>query len=335
VATVLASDPPAGGAGNSGLITAGNSKSNCIAIANDANDEHDVSMTNLAAAEKVSGVTFNCLETFATQSASWMNWENPWQFTHNSSWSDWISRGRDHQVILGLDLIPRSAPGSVSDPLEWERQGAAGDYDSYATQLAENLVADGAFADGRPLVVRLGIEANGNWEADYVGDTRAEAADWAKTYDNEVAAMRAVRGTNFLFVWNPNVTVSSGVSDLGSWYPGNSYVDIIGADIYDTDGANNETVAKEGWNALASDGAPSLNSIEAFAVAHGKPMSFPEWALVQGDDPAYVDAIGRIFKSGDFAFQSYFDVGDDGVIRLGSAIPRSVTAYRAEFGNRR
>ena len=76
--------------------------------------------------------------------------------------------------------------------------------------------------------MRLGVEANGGWEVDYVGQTLAEQQDWAACYDNEVTAMRAVPGAHFLFVWNPNTCTN----DLGlaNWYPGNAYVDIIGAD---------------------------------------------------------------------------------------------------------
>ena len=103
-----------------------------------------------------------------------------------------------------------------------------------------NLVSYGA----GNIVIRLGIEANGTWEADYVGTTNAEMSDWAKCYANEVTAMRAVPGTHFLFVWNPNICTAD--IPLSRWYPGNSYVDIIGADAYDGDCGTLKTVAQEG-----------------------------------------------------------------------------------------
>jgi hypothetical protein len=191
-----------------------------------------------------------------------------------------------------------------------------------------------AFKNGSPLVIRLGTEANGYWETDYVGGTSAEAADWAKCYDNEVTAMKAVAGTDFLFIWNPNACFSSAADapGLSAWYPGNDDVSIIGADAYDTDCTNDETVAQEGWAAFASAGDPALDSIEAFAAAHGKPMALPEWGLEPGkDDPAYVDGIGHMADSEDFAFQSYFDTGDASVATLGSDIPESTAAFRQEF----
>jgi hypothetical protein len=39
----------------------------------------------------------------------------------------------------------------------------------------------------------------------------------------------------------------------------------------------------------------------------------------------------QMFKSDDFAFESYFDAGSDGVASLGSAIPNVTAAYAQAF----
>ena len=52
--------------------------------------------------------------------------------------------------------------------------------------------------------------------------------------------MRSVPGTRFLFVWNPNACTTD--LPLDDWYPGNSYVDIIGMDVYDSDCSSQMTV---------------------------------------------------------------------------------------------
>jgi beta-mannanase len=235
---------------------------------------------------------------------------------------------------MGEDLIPQSV-SSNSDPLSWEGPCASGDYDQYAATLAKNLVS---YRAGNS-VIRLGIEANGTWEADYVGTSSAEMSDWAKCYANEVTAMRGVPGTHFLFVWNPNICTAD--IPLSKWYPGNSYVDIIGADAYDGDCRTLKTVAQEGWEAYSTDSSsvgasdpdfPSLANIEAFAVTHDKPMSFPEWGLGAGDDdPAYVTDLARMFNSDNFAYQSYFDDNDGGIAPLGSSIPKATAAYAKAF----
>jgi beta-mannanase len=163
---------------------------------------------------------------------------------------------------------------------------------------------------------------------------------WATCYDNEVAAMRAVSGAHFLFVWNPNVC--SFDLPLSEWYPGNSYVNIIGVDAYDIDCDTLKSVSQEGWAAYHTDSSdsagdnnfPSLANIEAFAVANGKPLSFPEWGLLTGmpDDPTYVTDMGQMFNDENFSFESYFDNRTDGVAPLGSAIPNATIAYVLAFG---
>jgi hypothetical protein len=146
--------------------------------------------------------------------------------TTSDGWDPWLSASSGHQVIMGMDLIPQSISAN-KDPLTWEQPCAAGSYDHYATTLAQNLVSYSADS----IVIRLGVEANGTWEVDYIGSTATEVSDWAKCYDNVVTAMRAVSGMRFLFVWNPNACTDN--LPLNKWYPGNSYVDIMGIDAYD------------------------------------------------------------------------------------------------------
>jgi beta-mannanase len=128
---------------------------------------------------------------------------------------------------------------------------------------------------------------------------------------------------------------------ISKWYPGNPYVDIIGIDAYDKDCVTLKSVSQEGWTAYSTDSAgggaddsefPSLANVEAFAVAHGKPMSFPEWGLTgSGDDAAYVAGIAHAFNSGDFAFESYFDMSGKDVTALGAKVPNATAAYAQAF----
>ena len=316
-----------------GTVAAGNSKANCI-IVPFAGGVLDQSVIN--AASDVTGVTYDCLGTFANPMPTWADWEAPWMFsTTSDGWDAWLAANPSHQVIMGMDLIPQSV-SSTSDPLNWEQPCAAGSYSQYATALARNLVSYGAGS----IVIRLGVEANGNWEADYVGTTTQEMNDWAQCFDNEVTAMRAVPGAHFLFVWNPNICVVN--IPLSQWYPGNSYVDIVGADAYDVDCSTNDTVSQEGWSAYANDSHantpndpnfPSLDNIAAYAAANGKPLAFPEWGLGTGepDDAAYVADMAQMFSQKDFSFQSYFDTNDDSIAPLGSSIPNATAAYARGF----
>lgn len=326
--SVRQSPGPAGG-----TVTAGDSKAHCI-IPDFPGGVLDQSVVN--GISSVTGVSYDCLGTFANPMPTWADWEAPWMFsTASDGWDAWLAANPAHQVIMGMDLIPQSVSGN-SDPLNWEQPCAAGGYSQYATALARNLVSYGAGS----IVIRLGVEANGNWEADYVGATTQEMNDWAQCYASEVTAMRAVPGAHFLFVWNPNVCTAN--LPLSQWYPGNSYVDIIGVDAYDTDCSTDKTVSQEGWPAYATDSHtntpndpsfPSLDNIAAFAVSNGKPLSFPEWGLGGGrpDDAAYVTGMGQLFSQKDFSFESYFDTNHDGIAPLGSSIPNATAAYGQAF----
>ena len=315
----------------SSTITAGDSKAHCITL---SFTYGQLNQSEISAVTDLTGVTYNCVELFANPIPTWAEWETPWMFSDISDgWDAWLDTNPAHQVVMGMDLIPQSVSNN-DDPLSWEESCAAGSYNQYATTLAKNLVSWGAGS----IVIRLGPEANGAWEADYVGSTTTEMNDWAKCYDNEVTAMRSVSGTHFLFIWNPNACTTD--LPLDEWYPGNSYVDIIGIDAYDNDCSSQMTVSQEGWTAFLNNSAgntpndpnfPSIANMEAFAVANGKPLSFPEWGISGTDDAAYVTDMAQIFKQDDFSFESYFDDSDDGITPLGPEIPDSTAAYSQAF----
>jgi Glycosyl hydrolase family 26 len=323
----------ASGTRSGGTITAGDSKAHCI-TPNFPGGVLDQSV--ISKASSLTGISYNCLETFANPMPTWDDWEAPWMFsTTSDGWDAWLAANPAHQVVMGMDLIPQSVSDNTN-PLTWEQPCAAGAYNQYATALAQNLVSYGAGS----IVIRLGIEANGNWEADYVGSTTQEMNDWAQCFDNEVTAMRAVPGTSFLFVWNPNACTAN--LPLSGWYPGNSYVDIIGVDAYDEDCSTLKTVSQEGWAAYATNSAtnnpndpnfPSLDNIAAFAASHGKSLSFPEWGIDSGlpDDATYVADMAQIISQRTFSFESYFDTNDHGIVPLGPAIPNATAAYSQAF----
>ena len=313
-----------------GVITTGDSKAHCIAP---NLYEGILTQSVLAEVANATGITFNCISGFANPSATWQVWETPWMFsTVADNWDSWL-KNPAHQAVMSIDLIPQTLMDK-GNPLTWEQACAAGDYDKYATILAKNLVSYGAGG----IAIRLGPEANGDWETDFVGTTSAEMTAWAQCFDHEVSAMRAASGAHFLFIWNPNVCTAN--LPISRWYPGNSYVDIIGVDAYDADCETLNTVGQEGWTAYSTDNAasgsknsdfPSLVNFASFAAAHGKPLSLPEWGLGKGDDPAYVTDLMQMFKNDNFAYECYFDTNDFGIAKLGPAIPGATAAYSKAF----
>ena len=241
-------------------------------------------------------------------------------------YTSWVAEApQSRQLVLQVDLIPSSLE-DISDPLSWEQSCAAGDFDSYATELGANLVTAGL----ENSVLRLGAEMNGNWEADFIGTTTQEQSEWALCFDNEVTALRQAVGENFLIDWDPNA--GKGGYPYANFYPGNSFVDIMGLDLYDVD--SNTPNTSTTFSQLSNEPF-GLSDFEAFASGQGKPMSFPEWGLSStpsGDDPGYVNGMASTVANGDFAFETYFDVVDGNALPLSSSTPLSLDAYEGWFG---
>jgi hypothetical protein len=311
------------------LIRAGPSRNECLEPNFD-----DTGLAALQAAitsfESTTESTVTCVLAYLDGAATWSQWVHPWVTATTHGYSSWVAEDpQSRQLILQVNLIPSSLENE-DDPMGWEQSCANGRFDLHAEQLGENLVASGLGNS----VIRLGAEMNGPWEADFVGTTTVEQKLWATCFANEVTALRQAAGEHFLVVWNPNACTEN-IPYL-NFYPGNAYVDIVGLDLYDgTCTASSRSTTRITWNQLVNEPA-GLASFEAFAKAQKKPMSFPEWGLLQipnGDDPAYINGIGSTFTKGDFAFESYFDAGDSGTLQLGPATPLSLAAFRKWFGS--
>lgn len=312
--------------GAPGLISAGASRRECV----DPNF-NDTGLAALKAAvsefDSSTHTTVTCLSAYLNGEPNWQQWEHPWIISPQFGYTTWVAQDpSQRQLILQVDLIPASLK-DVEDPLNWETACATGEYNGYATSLGANLVAVGL----QNSVLRLGAEMNGIWEEDYVGPTVSEQRLWAECFANEVTAFRKVPGENFLIDWNPNACVED--IPFANYYPGNSYLDIMGLDIYDVSCIN--PFARQTFRQL-SDVPLGIASFEKFAAVTGKPMSFPEWGLKKdpnGDDPAYIDGMGAIFDRRDVAFETYFDV--DVKIRPYLALaqaPHALAAFRKWFG---
>ena len=85
-----------------------------------------------------------------------------------------------------------------------------------------------------------------------------------------------------LVVWNPQGYGSPDLpgNSAAAYYPGDSYVDIVGDDLYDIR-----------FN-------PKWDAAESLYQAHpSKPFAFPEWAPWDIDDPAFVEHMATFVKT--------------------------------------
>jgi hypothetical protein len=308
-----------------GLITRGSSRRECLAPIATGSGVTALE-TALTKFDTLTDTTVSCISTYLNGAQTWSAWEHPWVTQGEFGYTSWVAQApHSRELVLQVDLIPSSLQVK-NDPLSWETSCADGEFNSHAAQLGASLVAAGL----QNSVIRLGAEMNGNWETDYAGTTPVEQRLWVRCFDSEVTGLRSAAGQHFLIDWNPNACIP-----FSKVYPGNSYVDIMGLDLFDVSCVAPKT--KYSFTRLAHEPA-GLSSFEAFAKAHHKPMSFPEWGLSKvpsGDDPTYIDGMGSVFDNQDFAFESYFDgVGKRiKTLALGSATPLSLPAFQRWFGN--
>jgi len=140
--------------------------------------------------------------------------------------------------------------------------------------LAENLVAGGQ-ADA---IVRIGWE----WSATFFpwGTQDTTPGQYVTAFRDIVTTMRAVAGQHFRFDWCANSGSDPTNGTYAQSYPGDAYVDYIGTDQYDNPGTS--------W-AQDLDLTGGLAYTVAFAKAHHKMVSVPEWGLNGNDDPSFID----------------------------------------------
>lgn len=313
-------------AGN--LIAAGPSRSECL-TPNTASGQSGLSFIQSFTEnfDKETGTVVTCISQYLNGATNWTSWEHPWITASIAGYTTWVSQEpQERQLVLALNLIPENLQ-NINNPTAWEKSCANGKYNSHATVLGTSLVAAGL----QNSVIRLGAEMNGVWESDFIGTTTTEQKLWARCFANEVTGLRKATGEHFLIDWNVNACV--GNYPFKNFYPGNAYVDIVGLDLYDV-GCLTPKVSLT-FSQLASE-PEGLDGFEAFATAHNKPMSFPEWGLStipSGDDPAYINGMGSTFQKDDFAFESYFEGGGANVkaLALGPSTPLSLAAFRNWF----
>ncbi|MCE0535640.1 hypothetical protein LWF15_08960 [Kineosporia rhizophila] len=248
----------------------------------------------------------------------------------------------DYRIVYGLAMLPEAKHLKVS-----LAAGADGDYNRYYRRLARNLVEYGQ----EDAILRLGWEFNlGAWR--WHPDDRE---DFIGYWRQVVKTMRAVPGAeNLQFDWN----VSSGGNNYNSavFYPGDAYVDYVGADVYDISWADGTYPypadcdadcrlqhQKKAWDDVYN-AQFGLKHWSRFAAEHGKPLTLPEWGLWDrtvtdghggGDNPYFIERMHEFIDDplNNVAYQAYFqfDVGDNGNHML-TDMPQSQDRFLELFG---
>jgi hypothetical protein len=206
-------------------------------------------------------------------------------------WSQWVKAKPGRNLSYGVALFPKG--GSLASC-------AAGEYDVHWRNLANNLASYGLHS----AYLRLGYEMDDSSFPYSAPAGSGKEASFAGCFRRVVQVMRQTQPANqWKFVWNPTDHFAS-VAWLEATWPGDAYVDVVGVDAYDhswqantypypstCDAACRLTRQKNSWNHQSSQ----LNRLRDFALAHGKPMAFPEYGLLirgdghgGGDNPYYI-----------------------------------------------
>jgi len=320
--------------------------------------------------------------------ASWLYRSNLWveEFEAYAAWTDiensatglknakqWVAQHPNGTFILTVPMLP----GNKSTPLAGTSlaSGAAHGYDAHYITLAQNLV-NAHMADH--MIIRLGHEFNGNWYAWHVLHKNTDInsatglpyddcpANFVAYFQNIVTAMRGVTGAaNLKFCWNgAGVWSSYPVSDA---YPGDSYVDYVGIDVYDQSWAANSypypagatdpqklTCQQNAWNNwIYPTYQNGIVTWKNLAVAHSKPLAIPEWGVTDRTDGSnaghggldntyFVQQMYNFIQdpANNVAFHIYFDVnagdGAHQITQLPSGgtteFPQSAALVRKLFG---
>ena len=254
-----------------------------------------------------------------------------WQSIDNPSW--WLGRwgSSGYSMIWGVPILPNDTSYSLA-------AGAAGDYNTYFVTLAQEMVAGG---QGNS-IIRLGWEFNGGW---FPWAANGQAANFVAYWQQIVNSMRSVSGANFKFEWNPTLG-DQGVGNLASYYPGNNYVDYIGADVYDVAWATYPGAAAE-FNTMETENY-GLNWLATFAAQQGKPITLPEWGLgwgdgnagqpvsdpgnetSGGDDPTFINDMANWIDTHNVYEATFWDYGSSTV--ASGSNPNTEAALANDFG---
>ena len=145
---------------------------------------------------------------------------------------------------------------------------AAGTHDAYIRRWA-NAVA----GYGKPILIRLAHEMNGNWYPWASGINGTTPSDYIRAWRRCTGIFDTAGASNATWVWCPTID-EAGSTPLSSCYPGDEYVGLIGFDAYNGGSALNWG----GWLGFSDLFGPSIRKAPTFS---NRPMMICETASAE------------------------------------------------------
>lgn len=229
------------------------------------------------------------------------------QWPSNAGWSAWSAARSPASKVMPVIGFPMASTASSLSINQQYQAFTSGQYDSYIQQVVQQWQENGFLTQ----YWRIGWEMNlQSGSMPWYGGTDAiTEADWVAAYRHIATVLRqagSTYGVTIEVIWNPGVTNYDNTNTLALLYPGNDYVDIIGADIYADswpyslyDWDKNDGTLDSSYNQwladsvnrihywtypaatqYALDGSQghdlNLQSLLDFAKSQGKPFAIPE-----------------------------------------------------------
>ncbi|HEY2716699.1 MAG TPA: glycosyl hydrolase [Solirubrobacterales bacterium] len=169
---------------------------------------------------------------------------------------------REHGAIPFFSWSSQSTPSSLSEPDFQLGDVISGRYDSYIRSFAEE-----AKAWGHPFFLRFNWEMNGNWFPWAEGVNGNNPGEYVAAWRHVHDIFSQVGATNATWTWCPNVDPKNEFTDVGAFYPGDSYVDWTCLDGYNWGGKR--------WTSFNDLFGPTYHRITD-QVAPSKPMIIGE-----------------------------------------------------------
>ncbi|WP_319458390.1 glycoside hydrolase family 26 protein [Micromonospora sp. RTP1Z1] len=107
-----------------------------------------------------------------------------------------------------------------------------GDFDPYLRSWAEGIKSL-----GYPVAIRFAHEMNGDWYPWSEATNANRPGEYVKAWRHVHDLFRAAGVSNVIWVWSPNARWSTTTANLAGLYPGDDYVDWVGATGYYGTGA--------------------------------------------------------------------------------------------------
>jgi hypothetical protein len=152
----------------------------------------------------------------------------------NAGWQAWSNASSpDAKTMTPVIALPMTSTAAGSPSADqMYKNFAAGGYDTVISRMVQAWAQSGFTTQ----YWRPGWEMNLSDMPSYEGNDAATQADWLAAYRHIYTVLHAAGqeyGVNIQVIWNPGITnySAAGVATQTA-YPGNQYVDIIGADVY-------------------------------------------------------------------------------------------------------